>query len=145
MAGLDYLAGCILEAMRLWPTTPCSAGSGRGDVSSTAAEVLPAGTQVLIHNVFNHRNRDRVPFADRFAPGEWASGDAATSWPFNFFSHGPQGCPGAGLAIFLGQAFLARLLACWTPSSTGRGRSTPVSRCPTGSTSGVSIELNRRK
>jgi len=81
--------------------------------------VLPAGTQVLIYNVFNHRNRARLSYADKFAPGEWASGDASSSWLFNFFSHGPQGCPGAGLAVFLGQAFLANLLEHWTPSLEG--------------------------
>ena len=41
----------------------------------------------------NHRNRDRVSFADRFAPDEWMTGNAAQNWSFNFFSNGPQGCP----------------------------------------------------
>ncbi len=119
VAGLDYLGGCLLEAMRLWPTTPMFGRVTTRDVTFPGGEVLPAGTQVLIYNVFNHRNRALVPYADRFAPGEWASGDAAESWLFNFFSHGPQSCPGAGLAIFLGQAFLARLVTGWTPSLHG--------------------------
>ena len=38
------------------------------------------------------------------------SGDAGSDWSYNFFSHGPQGCPGAGLSVFLGQAFLAHVL-----------------------------------
>jgi cytochrome P450 len=74
---------------------------------------------VLIPNLFNHRNRDRVEFADRFAPEEWVSGDAASNWSFNFFSHGPQGCPGAGLAIFLGQAVVGRLLQTSEPRLQG--------------------------
>jgi cytochrome P450 len=73
----------------------------------------------LIHNLFNHRNRDRIAFADRFAPEEWVAGDAARDWSFNFFSHGPQGCPGAGLALFLGQAVLGRLLGSSTPQLSG--------------------------
>ena len=72
--------------------------------------VVPAGTSYLIVNLFNHRNRDRIPYADRFSPSVWVDGDAADDWSFNFFSHGPQGCPGAGLSVLLGKAFLARLL-----------------------------------
>ena len=26
------------------------------------------GTQVVIYNVFNHRNRKLIPYADRFSP-----------------------------------------------------------------------------
>lgn len=36
--------------------------------------------------------------------------EAAKEWTFNHFSHGPQGCPGAGLALFLGKALLAGVL-----------------------------------
>lgn len=115
VAGADYLAGCIQDTMRLWPTTALFGRVTESDVRFTNGELVPAGTQVLIHNLFNHRNRARIPYADRFAPEEWVSGDAAADWSFNFFSHGPQGCPGAGLSIFLGQAFLAKLLTAADP------------------------------
>jgi cytochrome P450 len=119
IAGLDYLGGCIQDTMRLWPTTQLFARVTTRDVRFPTGAVLPAGTQVLIYNLFNHRNRDRVPFADRFAPEEWVTGDAATDWSFNFFSNGPQGCPGAGLAIFLGQVLLSNLLQTSTPELRG--------------------------
>ena len=115
VADLDFLGGCILDTMRLWPTTPLFGRVATRDVQFPGGQVLKAGTQVLIDNAFNHRNGKRIGYADRFAPGEWASGDAGESWLFNFFSHGPQGCPGAGLSVFLGQAFLAKLLAVRTP------------------------------
>jgi cytochrome P450 len=115
VAGLDYLGGVILEAMRLWPTTPLFGRVTAADVTFPGGQTVPEGTQILIYNVFNHRNPDRVAFADRSAPGEWATGDAGKSWSFNFFSHGPQGCPGAGMSIYLGQAFLAALLDRATP------------------------------
>jgi cytochrome P450 len=115
VAGLDHLGGCILDTMRLWPTTPLFGRVTTRDVTFPGGEVVKANTQVLIDNAFNHRNRARIPYADRFAPGEWAAGEAGDSWLFNFFSHGPQGCPGAGLSIFLGQAFLAELLTSRTP------------------------------
>lgn len=119
VAGLGYVAGCLLDTMRLWPTTPLFGRVTTRDVEMPGGQVVEEGTQVLIYNVFNHRNRDRVPYADRFAPGEWSGGEAGESWLFNFFSHGPQGCPGAGLAVFLGQAFIATLLERWTPELVG--------------------------
>jgi cytochrome P450 len=115
LAGLDFLGGCILDTMRLWPTTPLFGRVTTRDVEFPGGEVLKANTQVLIDNAFNHRNDARISYAHRFAPGEWSGGDAGDSWLFNFFSHGPQGCPGAGLSVFLGQAFLAKLLAARTP------------------------------
>ncbi len=144
VAVLDYTAGCILEAMRLWPTTPLFGRITTQDVTFPGGEVLPADTQVLIYNVFNHRDPARVPFADDFSPGEWASGDALQSWQFNFFSHGPQGCPGAGLSVFVGQAFLARLLAYWTLTVDGISLD-PGDPLPHGlDVNGLSIDLSRR-
>jgi len=110
VAGLDYLGGCIQDAMRLYPTTALFGRVTTEDVHWPNGVPVKAGTQVLIYNPFNHRNRDRVKYADTFAPGQWVSGQARSDWSFNFFSNGPQGCPGAGLAIFLGQAVLARIL-----------------------------------
>lgn len=115
VAHAEYLAGCILEAMRLWPTTALFGRVQAEDYRWVNGQKTPAGTPLLIHNLFNHRNRDRIPYADRFAPQEWSEGDAGSDWSFNFFSHGPQGCPGAGLSIFLGQAFLGQLLSQATP------------------------------
>jgi cytochrome P450 len=129
IAGQDYLAGCIQEAMRLWPTTQLFGRVTTRDVRFSRGAVLPEGRQVLIHNLFNHRNRDRVAFADRFAPHEWVSGSAADDWSFNFFSNGPQGCPGAGLAVFLGQALLAQLVMSSELELTGATLS-PTSRLP---------------
>jgi cytochrome P450 len=71
---------------------------------------VPAGSQILIVNTFNHRDREAFEFADRFAPEEWLSGAAADDWSFNHFSHGPQGCPGADLALSVGKAMLATVL-----------------------------------
>ena len=121
VAGTTYLAGCILDTMRLWPTTALFGRVTTGDVRFKNGEVVKEGTQILIHNLTNHRNRDRVAFADRFAPEEWASGDASKDWSFNFFSNGPQGCPGGGLSVFLGQALLAHLVTRATPKVIGRG------------------------
>lgn len=119
VASLQYLAGCLLEAMRLWPTTGLFARVSTRDIEFPNGAVLPEGTQVLIYNVFNHRNRERIPYADRFSPGEWVSGDAAADWSFNFMSHGPQVCPGYGMSVFLGQAVMANLLSAGELSLRG--------------------------
>ena len=108
-AGLVYLEACLEEAMRLWPTTTMLSRETVEDVEWDG-ETVPAGTQVLIVNTFHHRDRDVVEFADRFYPEAWTKGSAAEDWTFNQFSHGPQGCPGAWLALFLGKATLATLL-----------------------------------
>ena len=107
---LVYLDACLEEAMRLWPTTPTLSRETVEEIEWDG-EAVPAGTQVLISNTFNHRDRDRHEFADRFAPEAWTEGDAADDWSFNHFSHGPQGCPGSALALFVGKAQLAQLLA----------------------------------
>ena len=119
VASLKYLAGCLLEAMRLWPTTGLFARVAIRDVEFPSGAVLPEGHQVLIYNVFNHRNRERIPYADRFSPGEWATGTAGDDWSYNFMSHGPQGCPGYGLSVFLGQAVMANLISAGTLSASG--------------------------
>jgi cytochrome P450 len=108
--GDGYLDACLHEAMRLWPTTPMLARETVEDVDWDGTTV-PAGTQVLIVNTFMHRDPDRHDFADRFAPEAWTEGTAAGDWSFNHLSHGPQGCPGSGLALFLGRSLLATLLA----------------------------------
>jgi cytochrome P450 len=109
VARLDYLEACLQEAMRLWPTTPMLSRETLTDTEWSGVSV-PAGTNVLIPNTFLHRDTDRHPWADRFAPEQWLDGDAAEDWTFNHFSRGPQGCPGAGLALFLAKAVCATLL-----------------------------------
>jgi cytochrome P450 len=71
---------------------------------------VPAGTQLVIVNVYGHRDRDRLEFADRFAPEEWIEGGAGAYPAFNHFSRGPQGCPGAALALLVGRTALRALL-----------------------------------
>jgi cytochrome P450 len=131
VAKLDYLAGCLFEIMRLWPTTQLFGRVSTRDVEFPNGSVLPEGQQVLIYNVFNHRNRNRIPYADRFSPGEWVSGEAGNDWSYNFFSHGPQGCPGAGLSIFLGQAILAHLIDAGATNVSGN-RLNPAKPLPHG-------------
>jgi cytochrome P450 len=108
VARLAYLAACIQDAMRLWPTTPML-------IRETVAEdtlggaTVPRGTQVLIWNSFNHRDQKRYPLADTFSPDAWAEGTPSPL--FNHLSSGPQVCAGVDLVLFISRAVIATLLS----------------------------------
>src|SRR5262249_13528317 len=103
-----HLEACLQEAMRLWPTTPLLSRVAL-EGATVGGIAVPAGRQVLISNTFNHRDPERAD-ADRFAPEAWTEGDRRHDWSLNHFSPGPQGCPGAPLALYLGGTVLTRLL-----------------------------------
>jgi cytochrome P450 len=107
VAGLSYLSGCLSEAMRLWPTTPLLAREVTEDTRLAGTD-LEAGTQVMIVNVFNHRDAERVADADRFRPERWATGERDPR--YNHLSNGSQDCPGGPLVHLLGTAVLAHVL-----------------------------------
>jgi cytochrome P450 len=108
--GLSYLGGCLHETMRLWPTTPLLAREVVHDVT-LAGEDVPAGTQILMLNVFNHRDPDHVEDADRLAPEWWRS--ERSDYRFNHLSNGSQDCPGGPLVLLLGKAAIAQMLSRW--------------------------------
>jgi hypothetical protein len=105
-----YMDACLQEAMRLWPTTAMLSRETVSEVDWDGV-TLPKGTQLLIVNTFNHRDRSRFDYADRFAPEAWLDGGTASDdWSFNHFSHGPQGCPGTGIALLTGRSMLTEVL-----------------------------------
>jgi cytochrome P450 len=106
---LPRLVTSVLESLRLWPTTP---GILRETTAPTTWErgVLPAGTSVLIHAPFFHRDDQRLDVADRFAPELWDGRTPASDWPLVPFSDGPVVCPGRNLVLFSTSTMLAALL-----------------------------------
>jgi cytochrome P450 len=104
---LRYLEGCLQEAMRLWPTTPLLARETTRE-TTLAGERLEEGTQVMLLNVFNHRDPDHVEDADRMVPERWTE---ARDYRFNHLSNGSQDCPGGALVLLLGKAVLAQMLS----------------------------------
>lgn len=116
----EYLGACLQEAMRLWPTTAMLSRETTAPVE-LRGETLPAGTQIVIVNAFHHRDAERVPYADRFAPEEWTEGEARDDPSFNFFSRGPQVCPGTAIATGVGEELLASLLAGYEPTDSSPG------------------------
>lgn len=104
-----YLRACVLEALRLWPTTPLVL---RQSTEKTPWDrgVMPEDTGVLIYAPFFHRDETRLDFADRFAPEVWLDDPPAGGWPLIPFSDGPGICPGRHLVLLLTSTALATLL-----------------------------------
>jgi cytochrome P450 len=113
--GLRYLEGCLQEAMRLWPTTPLLAREATTD-TTLVGEPVDEGTQVMLVNVFNHRDADTVEDADQITPERWASRERDLR--FNHLSNGRQDCPGGPLVLLLGKAVLAAVLQRFNLSLT---------------------------
>jgi cytochrome P450 len=105
--GLRYLEGCLHEAMRLWPTTPLLARETTRE-TVLSGEQIDEGTQVMMLNVFNHRDGEHVENADRLDPERWRAD--AKDYRFNHLSNGTQDCPGGPLVLLLGKAVVARIL-----------------------------------
>lgn len=131
---LPYLRACVLESLRLWPTTP---GVLRETTAATRWEtgVLPAGTAVLIYAPLFHRDPDLLDDADRFRPELWSAGYPTPRWPLIPFSAGPAECAGRNLVLLLTSMALATLLdrgsyRLLPPHPLGAGHALPGTLSP---------------
>ncbi|HMQ29230.1 MAG TPA: cytochrome P450 [Chloroflexaceae bacterium] len=106
---LPYLRACVLESLRLWPTTPMVL---RQTTRPTEWEqgMLPARAGVLIYAPFFHRDEARLPEANSFAPELWLRRRDNSDYPLIPFSGGPAMCPGRNLVLLVSSAMLASLL-----------------------------------
>ncbi|HVV14558.1 cytochrome P450 [Amycolatopsis sp.] len=102
---LPFLRACVLESVRLWPTTPALL---RESVEDTAWG--RQGTTLLVFTPFFHRDGQRLPYADRFEPDIWLDGRAADEPALVPFSAGPGACPGRDVVLFTASTVLANLL-----------------------------------
>jgi len=105
---LPFLRATVLESLRLWPTTPAIL---RQTTRATAWEqgTMPAKTGVLLFAPFFHRDDQRLPYANRFAPEVWLE-ERQDEWPLIPFSGGPATCPAKNLVLMLTSAMLAALI-----------------------------------
>jgi cytochrome P450 len=72
-----------------------------------AREKVDDGSQVMILNVFNHRD-PREPDLNEVKP------EREQSYRFNHLSNGTQDCPGGPLVMLIGTAVLERMLSQYT-------------------------------
>ncbi|MDQ0824468.1 cytochrome P450 [Arthrobacter sp. B2I5] len=110
---LPFLRACVLESVRLWPTTPMVLRQTSRPVEWDNG-TMPARCGVLVYVPYFHRDGRRLPQADSFDPGLWLQQDAMPgdpeSWGVVPFSDGPARCPGRQLVLLMTSALLARLL-----------------------------------
>ncbi|MFJ8588595.1 cytochrome P450 [Streptomyces sp. NPDC093595] len=105
---LPYTRACVLESVRLWPTTPFIL---RESVRDTVwgGDTLPGGTEFLIYAPLFHRD-EALPYSDRFTPEIWLDGTAQDTEALMPFSGGPGECPGQDLVLLVTSTMLAALL-----------------------------------
>ena len=72
--------------------------------------VMPAQTGIMIYAPFFHRDDQRLPYANHFAPELWMRHRTDQDWPLIPFSGGPAMCPGRNLVLLLTSAMLTALL-----------------------------------
>lgn len=111
---LPRLRAAVLEALRLWPTTPLLLRDSTVETRWAGAP-LPAGSSLLIPTWFFHRDDRSRPDADRFAPDQWLDAGgrehrAVEDWSSMPFSGGPGTCPARELVLFTTSTFLAAVL-----------------------------------
>jgi cytochrome P450 len=106
---LPYLRGCMLETLRLWPTTPMNLRETTRAVEWDEG-IMPANCGVLIFAPYFHRDERHLSYAQSFEPEHWLDPDADEEWPLVPFSDGPAGCPRKQLVLMLTSAMLARLI-----------------------------------
>jgi cytochrome P450 len=104
-----FLRACVLESLRLWPTTPMVLRRVVRDVDWDEGR-LHEGDEVLIYAPCFHRDRRRLPFADRFSPELFLRERTQEDWPLIPFSSGPAGCPGQDLVLHTTTTMLSALL-----------------------------------
>jgi len=106
---LPLLRATVLEALRLWPTTPMILRQTTAETQWEAG-AMPQRTGVLVYTPFFHRDETQLPFAHRFAPELWLQERGDADWPLVPFSGGPGVCPARNLVAMLASAMLAALV-----------------------------------
>lgn len=103
------LRACVLDCLRLWPTTPAIFRETMRDVA-WGDGVMREGTHVMIFAPFFHRDDETLPYAHRFAPEIWRDEEAAARHALVPFSDGPGECPAHDLVPLLCAETIAALL-----------------------------------
>ena len=114
----EYLRACVLESLRLWPTTPVVLRETTAPTQWRNG-TLPEGTSLVVFAPYFHRDERHVSEAHRFVPEIWTGNTGAPqlgaitddAWPLMPFSAGPAVCPGRDLVLFTASAMLGTLLA----------------------------------
>ncbi|MGP4113597.1 cytochrome P450 [Streptomyces sp. 4N509B] len=110
---LPLLRACVLEAVRLWPTTPLLLRESTAD-TAWYGTTIPAGTAFAVFTPYFHRADPSVAThgdGDAFVPDIWLDGRAERNPVLVPFSAGPGRCPGENVVLLTATTWLAALLA----------------------------------
>ncbi|MBE1874892.1 cytochrome P450 [Myceligenerans pegani] len=110
---------CVLESLRLWPTTLAVLRDATRP-TVWGRRTLPAGTGFVIVSAFFHRDPRRLAHADDFVPHAWIDGRHEADARMVPFSAGPAACPARNLVLLVASHALSRLAD--QDLCVGRGR-----------------------
>jgi cytochrome P450 len=128
-----YLRACILESVRLWPTTPTILRDTTEDTQwgrGTAQFTIGKGAGLMIVTPAFHRDSQLLPFADHFTPEIWLDGRAQQYQQLVPFSAGPAECPGRNLVLLTTSTLLAHLIGGAQFTLTTTPRPSPAKPLP---------------
>ncbi|MFG7944605.1 cytochrome P450 [Streptomyces cacaoi] len=127
-AELPFLRACVLESVRLWPTTPLLLRESSDETDLDGAH-LPEGTALVLFTPYLHRSAPAGAYAHRFAPDIWLDGTAAANPALVPFSSGPGRCPGRDVVLSTASNWLAGALTAG-PAHGLVSRTRPVPGAP---------------
>jgi len=107
---LPLARACVLETLRLWPTT-LSVLRTTATETSWGGQVVPAGTGVSLISQYLHRDPAIGPRADAFVPEADPVRPDGGEWAVIPFSAGPVACPGEDVVLRTTSHLLAALVS----------------------------------
>ena len=98
-ASQSFIRRCVLEALRLWPTTPAILRETTEDVVWNDDCFIERGTGIIIFTSFFGRDDERFEFANKMSPDIWrrSQNDVLAEFGIVPFSSGPAICPAHNL------------------------------------------------
>jgi Cytochrome P450 len=128
-----YLRACVLESVRLWPTTPTILRETTEDTDWREGSnqfTIGGGAALMIVTPAFHRDDQLLPFAHQFTPDIWLDG-RGQHYPERLpFSASPAECPGRNLVLFTTSTFMANLLAAVRLELQSRPQPSPTADLP---------------
>lgn len=102
-AQLPYLRACVLDTLRLWPTTPAVLRENT-EQTTLGGRQLAGNTTLMVFAPYFHR-----AVSTRFEPQLWLDGRAQSHPALVPFSDGPAQCPGRNLVLYTTSTMLAAM------------------------------------
>jgi cytochrome P450 len=108
----SFTRRCVLEALRLWPTTPVILRETTEDVSWNGCPIK-SSTGLIVFTPFFGRDDETLEFANKMAPEIWerSQNDALPELGIIPFSSGPAICPAHNLVPLVACLVIKSMLA----------------------------------